>query len=102
MMSGEAPGLAGVLREEGLPASLLLAYLICLAETAGTLLVALRILVWPVCAILSLIYATGIVLFQRHNGFFIVGPGEGGWEYGALLVACLLAIAWDNRSHRLA
>jgi putative oxidoreductase len=98
LLSHEAPGLGGLLTEEGFPAGTLLAYLICTAETAGTLLMAMRLLVWPVTLILSFIYATGIVLFQRHNGFFVLGPGAGGWEYGALLITCLLVTAWENRS----
>lgn len=98
---GEAVGLAGVLRDEGVPASLLFAYLICLAETVGTALLAMRLLVLPLTLILSSIYFTGIMMFNRHRGFFIVGPGEGGWEYNALLICCLLVTAWENRSAKL-
>ena len=100
ILSGEAPGLGGVLRDEGVPAPLLLAWLVCIAETAGTALLALRLLVLPVTLILSTIYLTGIMLFHRHNGFFVVGPGEGGWEYNALLITCLLVTAWENRARR--
>jgi putative oxidoreductase len=79
---GEASGLGDVLREEGVPASLLIAYLLCMAETAGTTLLALRFLVWPICLILSFIYFTGIMMFSRHGGFFVVGGhANGGWEY---------------------
>ena len=95
--SGEAPGLGEVLRDESVPAPLLIAWLICIAETAGTALLALRIMVLPITLILSTIYFTGILLFNRHNGFFLVGAGEGGWEYNALLITCLLVTAWENR-----
>jgi len=98
---GEAPGLANILRDEGVPASLLVAYLVCIAETAGTLLLAARVLVLPITLILSLIYFTGIMMFNRHNGFFLVGAGEGGWEYNALLITCLLVTAWENRNSDL-
>jgi len=97
---GEDGGLAGVLRDEGVPASVLVAYLICIAETAGTLLLALRILVLPITLILSVIYFTGIMMFNRHHGFFMVGAGEGGWEYNALLITCLLVTAWENRKRK--
>jgi len=93
----EAPVLGEILRDEGVPAGLLTAYLICTAETGGTILLVLRIMVWPVTLILSLIYLTGIMMFNRHNGFFVVGAGEGGWEYNALLIVCLLVAAWENR-----
>jgi putative oxidoreductase len=98
---GEASGLGEVLRDEGVPASLLIAYLICIAETAGTVLLAVRIFVWPVSLILSFIYFTGIMMFNRHNGFFVVGAGEGGWEYNALLITCLLVTTWENRNSKI-
>jgi putative oxidoreductase len=98
---GEAHGLGDLLREEGVLAGLLVAYLICIAETAGTVLLALRILVLPISLILSLIYFTGIMMFNRHNGFFLVGAGEGGWEYNALLITCLLVTAWENRTRKI-
>jgi len=93
---GEASGLAAVLRDEGVPASLVAACLICIAETLGTVLLAIRWLVLPITLILSVIYFTGIMMFNRHNGFFAVGAGEGGWEYNALLITCLAVTAWEN------
>jgi putative oxidoreductase len=98
---GEARGLGELLREESVPAGLLVAYLVCIAETAGTVLLAMRFLVLPISLILSLIYFTGIMMFNRHNGFFLVGAGEGGWEYNALLITCLLVTAWENRTRKL-
>jgi putative oxidoreductase len=61
---------------------------------------ALRILVLPITLILSVIYFTGILMFNRHNGFFVVGAGEGGWEYNALLITCLMVTAWENRARK--
>jgi len=98
---GEASGLGTVLRDEGVPASLLVAYLICIAETFGTTLLAMRFLVLPITLTLSLIYFTGIMMFNRHNGFFVVGAGEGGWEYNALLITCLFVTAWENRTAKV-
>lgn len=98
---GEAVVLGDILKEVGMPAAHLSAYLVCLAETCGTFLLALRLLVYPVSLILITTLATGILLFHRHNGFFVVGPGEGGWEYSALLITCLVVTLWENRGHRL-
>jgi putative oxidoreductase len=95
---GEAGGLGELLVEEHVPAGLLLGYLICIAETVGTVLLALQIVAVPICLILSLIYFTGIMMFMRFNGFFVVGPlANGGWEYNALIIASLLATAWIDR-----
>ena len=66
------------------------------------MLLALRLLTLPVCAALTLIYTMGIILFHRHNGFFVVGPGTGGWEYSALLITCLLVTAWEELKTRRA
>jgi putative oxidoreductase len=101
LSTGEAPGLGQILKEEGFPMGVVLGYLICFAETGGTVLLALRLLVLPVTLILCLIYFTGIMLFHRHHGFFVVGPGSGGWEYSALLITCLLVTAWENRKRML-
>jgi putative oxidoreductase len=96
---GEASGLGDVLVDEHIPAPYLCAWLICLAETGGTILLAFRLFAVPIAAILAFIYATGIYLFNRYNGFFSVGGhAAGGWEYNALPIACLFAIAWENRN----
>jgi putative oxidoreductase len=98
---GSVPQLGAILSSVGFPQGVLLAYLVNAAEVAGTLLLALRIGVWPVCFILSFSYLTGIALFHARQGFFVVGPGSGGWEYSALLIVCLLSTAWANRDHKM-
>ncbi len=97
---GSTPILGEILEKKGFPIGVVLAYAVNLTETVGTVLLALRLLVLPVSAALSLIYLTGIILFHRHAGFFVVGPGEGGWEYSALLITCLVTTAWQNRARR--
>lgn len=97
---GSLPILGEILESKGFPFGVVLAYLVNIAETAGAVLLALRIMVWPVSFILGLIYLTGIILFHRHAGFFVVGPGTGGWEYSALLITCLITTAWENRQRK--
>lgn len=94
---GSTPIMGELLEEAGFPIGTALAYCVNIAETAGSVLLALRLLVLPLAAILSLIYVVGIMLFHRHAGFFVVGPGENGWEYSALLITCLLTTAWQHR-----
>jgi len=98
LYEGSTPVLGEILGQEGFPFGTVLAYLVDIAETAGSIAVALRLFVIPICLIQSVIYFTGIMLFHRHAGFFVVGPGENGWEYSALLITCLLFTAWENRS----
>jgi putative oxidoreductase len=97
---GTIPKLGEILSANGLPAGAILANLVNLAETGGTVLLAARLMALPVSLILSFIYIVGIILFHSHLGFFVVGPGSGGWEYSALIITCLLVIAWENRTHK--
>jgi putative oxidoreductase len=92
---GEINGLGAALAGFGFPFPLVQAHLVNLAETGGVLLIALGLFVRPLCAILVLIFATGVVLIHWQLGFFIIGPGEGGWEFSALLIACFTAVALD-------
>ena len=100
---GSSPILGQILEEQGFPggSGTVLAYAVNVVETLGTALLALRVLTLPVCAALTIIYTTGIILFHRHNGFFVVGPGTGGWEYSALLITCLLVTAWEELKQKI-
>ena len=98
---GSTPILGQILAEEGFPFGTFLAYAVNVAETGGAFLLAFRLLVIPVSFLLTGIYFMGVMLFHRHSGFFVVGPGTGGWEYSALLITCLLATAWENRKPKI-
>ncbi|MCX4162894.1 MULTISPECIES: DoxX family protein [Paraburkholderia] len=94
---GEVSGFGALLQDSGVPAGLLVAWLVCIAETVGTVLLALRILVFPISLILSAIYFVGVAMFNWQRGFFVVGGhANGGWEYNALLITCLLVTTWAN------
>lgn len=99
--SGDVVALSGVIREQGFAFSDTIAWAITLNESVGALLLALRLLVWPVGAGMLIVYATGILLFNIHRGFFVVGAGDAGWEYNALLIVCTVVTLWCNRDHKL-
>jgi len=92
---GEVGPLGDALAHFGFPFPHAQAQLVNLAETGGVLLIALGVFVRAMCAVLVLIFATGIALIHWQLGFFILGPGEGGWEFSALLIACFTAVALD-------
>ena len=92
---GEIGPLGDALAHFGFPYPSDQAQLVNLAETGGVLLIALGILVRTMCAVLIVIFATGIALIHWQLGFFIIGPGDGGWEFSALLIACFTAVALD-------
>lgn len=93
---GSLPEMGRILESHGFAHGYVLACLVNLAETGGTALLALRIFTTPISLLLAGIYATGIVLFHWRQGFFVVGPGDSGWEYSALLIVCLLITAAAN------
>lgn len=99
--SGDVVALSGVIREQGFAFSDTIAWAITVNESVGALLLALRLMVWPVGAGMLIVYASGILLFNIHQGFFIIGAGDGGWEYNALLIVCTVVTLWRNRDHRL-
>ncbi|CAN7678594.1 MULTISPECIES: DoxX family protein [Duganella] len=100
---GSSPILGQILEDQGFPggSGTILAYAVNVTETLGSLLLAMKLFTLPVCAALTIIYTTGIILFHRHNGFFVVGPGTGGWEYSALLITCLVTTAWEDWKQKI-
>lgn len=50
--------------------------------------------------------ATGIALVHAPNGFYVIGPGQGGYEFNLLLIAVLLTLilagpgVWALRGRR--
>lgn len=83
---------AGFFGQLGIPAATLAAWLIALLESLGGLALIVGFLVSPLAVLLSLHMLTGIVLVHAANGFYVVGPGQGGVEFSLLLIASLLAL----------
>lgn len=105
LLTGHSNVLGDILTSKGFPFGLQIIIAVNLVETIGSALIALRLLVFPISLTLICFYVVGIVWFHWRWGFFIVAPGdlkwtaEGwGWEYSLLLITCLVATLWDNRS----
>ena len=105
-LTGGMEGTVAYFGALGIPAPLVVAWLIALLETLGGLALLLGFLVTPVSLLLALHMLTGIVLVHAPNGFYVIGAGQGGVEFNLLLVASLLAMmfcgpglaAIDNRN----
>ena len=80
----------------GFPFGLGIAIAITAIEIAGTVALALRRFVLPLCLLYAAIYAMGIVLVHAKAGWFVVGLGRNGAEYSVLLIACLLAVGLED------
>lgn len=84
----------GFLESIGLPIGVLMAWSITIIEiVGGAILLSGRFRVS-----LSIYFAiqllAGIVLVHGSEGWFVVGAGRNGMEYSAILIICLLAVAY--------
>jgi putative oxidoreductase len=91
-IAGGAEGTAALFANLGIPAPTLAAWGIALLETGGGLLLIVGFLVVPIAALLALHMLTGIFLVHIPNGFYVIGPGSGGYEFNLLLAAALLTL----------
>lgn len=92
LFGGGVEGFAGMLSGMGVPLSTVVAWGVTLLEFFGGLALIVGLLVAPVAVLLALHMLTGIVLVHAANGFYVVGPGQGGVEFNLLLIASLLAL----------
>lgn len=72
----------------------LMAWVITLLECFGGLALLVGLLVTPIAILLAVHMLAGIVLVHAANGFFVIGPGQGGIELNLLLIAALLALVF--------
>jgi len=97
VLGGVAP-FGGYLAEEGFGPLLgpVIAYGVTLYELLATWLLAFgpRKTLAPIATGFVLIYAAGVALVHWPHGWFVVGAGRNGMEYSALLIACLLLMAY--------
>lgn len=87
-VSGVDP-VAGFLGQLGVPLATVSAWGITLLEFFGGLALIAGLVVTPVAVLLIVHMLTGIVLVHASNGFYVVGPGQGGVEFNLLLIAGL-------------
>lgn len=88
------------LTSQGVPFGVGVAATITLLEAAGSVLLALRLLVLPVALSLSAVYAVGIVMVHAPDGWFVVGKGRNGAEFSVLLIVSLLCVALQHTPSR--
>lgn len=91
-LAGGIDATAGFLGSLGLPFPLLAAWGLALLEAVGGLLLIIGYLVAPVAVLLTLHMTAGIFLVHLANGFYVVGPGQGGIEFNLLLISALLTV----------
>lgn len=80
---------AGFLDQLGVPLTTVAAWGVTLLEFFGGLALIAGLVVTPVAVLLIVHMLAGIVLWHAGNGFYVVGPGQGGVEFNLLLIAGL-------------
>lgn len=91
-LTNGASGTAEFFGQLGIPAPGLTAWFITLLEFAG----GIALIVGALVSILSVLFifhmATGIFLVHLSNGWYVIGPGQGGSEFNVLLIAGLITL----------
>jgi putative oxidoreductase len=96
LLGGGVVPFGGWLDGQGLPAGVAIAATITAVEVVGTILLALRRLVFPLTLVYAGIYATGIAMVHAKEGWFVVGAGRNGAEYSVLLIVALLCVGLQH------
>ncbi|MXW66674.1 MAG: DoxX family protein [Gemmatimonadales bacterium] len=91
-LAGGIEGTAAFLGSLGVPLSAIGAWGIALAETLGGACLIAGLFVTPFALLLAAHMLAGIFLVHLANGFYVVGPGQGGYEFNLLLIAALLTL----------
>ena len=78
----------------GFPFGAGIAWGVTLYEIIGGLALAAGAFARPISIVFALQLTAGIALVHWSEGWFVVGAGRNGMEYSALLIACLVAVAY--------
>lgn len=93
LFAGGVNGLAGMLGGRGFPLPLAWAWSVTLLETVGGLLLVLGIFTVPIALLFAIEMVFAMALVHAANGWYVIGPGQGGVEFNVILIAALLALA---------
>lgn len=88
------PPIADFFGSIGIPAAAAAAWLVTLLEFVGGLALVVGFMVTPVSLLFCVHMLTGLVLVHAPNGFWVIGPGQGGIEFNLALIAGLLALVF--------
>ncbi|MFZ6871050.1 DoxX family protein [Undibacterium sp. Di27W] len=78
----------------GYPFGTALAWLVLLVQTASSLALLANRFVVPACIGHIIVICFGQIHVHAQYGWYVVGPGSGGMEWGFILMTCLLGVMW--------
>ena len=82
------------LTELGYPFGTALAWLVLLLQTACSLALLANRFVVPACIGHIVVICFGLIHVHSHYGWYVVGAGTGGMEWGFILLSSLLGVMW--------
>lgn len=91
-IAGGVAGTGEFFGQLGIPLAGFFAWVVTLLEVFGGVALVIGFLVTPVSLLLSFHMLVGIVLVHAPNGFYVIGPGQGGIEFSLILIAGLLTL----------
>ncbi len=95
---GTVDDFGGFFASRGIPAGVILAWIITGVEIFGGLSLATGRFVVAIAAWFAAEHVMGALLVHAPRGWFTVGHQSGGAEYSVLLVCCFLLIAANARA----
>lgn len=93
---GTVGGFGEFLGSQGIPLGFYVAWAITIFELIASVLLAAGFYAWIIALIFAVELAVGIGLVHWKEGWFVVGHGRNGMEFSAVLIACLLAVAYGS------
>lgn len=83
---------AGFFAQLGIPLPEIAAWVVTLLEFFGGIALIVGLLVTPIALLFCFHMLMGIILVHAPNGWFVIGPGQGGVEFNVTLIAGLLTL----------
>lgn len=94
IINGDVSDFGEALAARGFPFGLLEAWLVTLAQLAGSIALIVNRLVLVSSMANIFILVAGILILHIHHGWYVVGSGTNGMEYSVMLIGCFFALVW--------
>ncbi len=92
LFGGEVVQTGDFLSTLGFPLPEVFAWIVTLLEFFGGLGLIVGLLVTPLALLFVFEMLLGIILVHAENGFYVIGPGQGGIELNLLLIGALVTL----------
>lgn len=80
----------------GYPMGTALAWTVIILQALASFALLLNRYVIAACLVHIMVICFGIVHVHAQYGWYVVGPGSGGMEWGFILLTCLVGVLWAH------